>query len=110
MNRDCATRNGNCVCRINGKDEKINGVSSCDVATTILALIYVIVAMLIISLLVALAGSIVGCAAVCCQGGTQPATVIVQQQPVAFVNAPAGQPVYTSQPGVVQEAPPGYAE
>lgn len=106
----CRTVGNECQCEVKNKWETVRNVTSCDVVSTIISLMYVIIAMLIISCIVALAGSIIGCASVCCSGGTQPATVIVQQQPVAFVNQPAGQPVYTSQPGVVQEAPPGYAE
>lgn len=42
------------------------GVEDCNAISTILSLMYVIIAMLIISCILALAGSIVGCASVCC--------------------------------------------
>lgn len=111
LDQNCTDTGNVCRCKVNGRWETISGIKECGIVESIISLMYALVAMLIIAAIVALAGSIIGCVAVCCTNTTQPATVIVQQQPVAYVNQqPGGQVQYANQPGAVNEAPPGYGE
>jgi len=81
-----------CKCIKDGTEFTINGVDNCDEISSLFSTITAMLVFLVIAAIVALAGSIMGCIAVCC---TQ--------------NQPQGGVVY-SQSGGAQQPPPYYQQ
>jgi len=80
-----------CKCNHEGTTFDLNGIDGdCDVIVDIHGLASGVLAMMIIGCIVALAGSILGCVAVCCNNSEQPNTTVIIQQ--------GGQPQQQAQP------------
>ena len=62
-----------CYCH----NERIEGVDSCDVLTTISSILTMVLVFVIISVIVSLAASILGCAAVCCNSPPNNGVIIM---------------------------------
>ena len=60
------TGNNSCKCHKDGTDFTIDGVSNCDEISSLFSTITAMLVFLVIAAIVALAGSILGCIAVCC--------------------------------------------
>jgi len=82
-----------CRCRKDGTDFTISGVDNCEEISSLFSTITAMLVFLVIAAIVALAGSIMGCIAVCC---TQ--------------NQPQGGVVFTQPAGGVQQPPPYYQQ
>jgi hypothetical protein len=79
---DCTKVNSNtCKCNHNGSTFTLNGVDGdCDVIKDIYSLAAGVLAMMIIGCIACLAGSILGCVAVCCKNSAPAATTVIIQQ------------------------------
>lgn len=78
-----------CKCTHEGKEFTLNNVEGdCDIISDIYSLAAGILAMIIIACIACLAGSILGCVAVCCNNSSQGNTTVIIQQGQAQVQQP----------------------